>query len=92
MFSTMKMIQNMKEAYSKMSSAQLEKELKKSVWAVVVITGIVLFFQSLKMVIIPNTSWFAFLGNFVWLFMVGFFVFNYRTIRNELASREEAHA
>jgi hypothetical protein len=27
------------------------------------------------------------LDNFVWLFLVGFFVFNYRTIRNELASR-----
>ncbi len=88
----MKMIQNIKEAYSKMSSAQLEKELKKSVRAVVIITGIVLFFQSLNMVIIPNTSWFTFLDNFVWLFLVGFFVFNYRTIRNELASREEAHA
>lgn len=75
-----------------MSSAQLEKELKKSVRAVVIITGIVLFFQSLNMVIIPNTSWFTFLDNFVWLFLVGFFVFNYRTIRNELASREEAHA
>ena len=88
----MKMIQDMKDGYSKMSSAQLEKELKKSVWAVVVITVIVLLFQLLKMVIIPNTSWFAFLDNFVLLFLVGFFVFNYRTIRNELNSREQAHA
>jgi hypothetical protein len=89
---TMKMIQNIKDGYAKMSSTQLEKEMKKSKWGVVVITGIVLLFQSLKMVIIPNTSWFAFLDNFVWLFLVGFFVFNYRTIGNELASREEAHA
>ena len=88
----MKMIQDMKDGYSKMSSAQLEKELKKSVWAVVVITVIVLLFQLLKMVIIPNTSWFAFLDNFVLLFLVGFFVFNYRTIRNEMNSREQAHA
>jgi len=88
----MKMIQRMKEAYSKMSSTQLESQLKRSKWAVIVITGIVLLGHSLKMVLIPSTSWFAFLDNFVWLFLVGFFVFDYRTIRNELASREKAHA
>jgi len=88
----MKWIQDIKDAYSKMSSTQLEKEMKKSKWAVVVITGIVLLGHSLKMVFIPSTSWFAFLDNFVWLFLVGFFVFNYRTVRNELTSREEAHA
>jgi hypothetical protein len=88
----MKMIQDIRDAYSKMNSTQLESQLKRSKWAVIVITGIVLLGHSLKMVLIPSSSWFAFLDNFVWLFLVGFFVFDYRTIRNELASREKAHA
>ena len=88
----MKTIQQMKDGYAKMSSTQLEKEMKKSIWAVAVVFGITLLGIGLKMAFLQYATWASYLDNLIWLWMVGFFVFNYRVIRNELASREEAHA
>lgn len=90
MFSTMKMTQNIKEAYAKMSSDQLEKELKKSIWAIAAVLGILFLGMGLKIVFLPHATWTSYLDNLIWLWMVGLFVFNFRVIRNELASREEA--
>lgn len=88
----MKMIQNFKEAYAKMSSTQLEKEMRRSIWAVAAVLGILFLGMGLKMVFLPSATWTSYLDNLIWLWMVGLFVFNFRVIRNELASREEAHA
>lgn len=92
MFSTMKMTQNIKEAYAKMSTTQLEKEMRKNIWAIAAVFGILFLGMGLKMVFLPNATWTSYLDNLIWLWMVGLFVFNFRVIRNELASREEAHA
>ncbi len=89
---TMKMIQNIKDGYAKMNSIQLEKEMKKSKWAVVAVLGIVFLGIGMEMMFSPNATWTSYLDNLIWLWMVGFFVFNYHVIRNELSSREEAHA
>lgn len=88
----MKMTQNIKEAYAKMSTTQLEKEMRKSIWAIAAVFGILFLGMGLKMVFLPNATWTSYLDNLIWLWMVGLFVFNFRVIRNELASREEAHA
>lgn len=88
----MKMIQNIKVAYAKMSTTQLEKEMRKSIWAIAAVFGILFLGMGLKMVFLPNATWTSYLDNLIWLWMVGLFVFNFRVIRNELASREEAHA
>jgi len=88
----MKMIQDIKDAYSKMTTVQLVTELKKSKWGVIAVLGILLLGIFFKMMFVPNASLTSYFGDLIWLFMVALFVFNYRTVRDELASRGEVHA
>jgi uncharacterized membrane protein YczE len=75
-----------------MTTVQLETELKKSKWGVIAVLGILLLGIFLKMMFVQNASLATYFGDLIWLFMVALFVFNYRTVRDELTSRGKVHA
>jgi len=88
----MKWIQDIKNAYSEMTTAQLESQLKRSKWGVVAMVAILLIGISLKTLFAPFLTWTTYFDSVFWLPMVALFIFNYKWVRDELASRGEVHA